>query len=44
MCGAYGTGWALSLVWLVLFAVLVVAGVVFIVREPGRRPDKREQK
>ncbi len=36
MCGIYGGTWLTGILYLVLFAVLVVAGVVFVARHLGR--------
>jgi hypothetical protein len=42
MCGYSNSNWIFSLSMVLMFAVLMVASVVFLVRSFSRKPEKRD--
>ena len=42
MCGYGNSNWMFSLTSVLVFAVLMVASVIFLVRSFNRKPDKKD--
>jgi len=42
MCGYAGSNWMFPVTTLLVFAVLMVASVVFLVRSFNRKPEKKD--